>query len=257
MNTFADAATMLRLNLRHTLRNPFAAVGAIIVPVVFLLLFNYVLGGTLRAGLNGLSRSGGAYLGYLVPGLVILCVSAGIGGTALSISYDKSQGIITRFRTMPIARTSVLTGQVAASVIRSVASIAVVLGFAVLLGFRPSASPVEWLAMFGITAALALGTSWFAVPFGLLTKTPEGANSSTLLLQFLPFLGSAFVRPDSMPAGVRWFAENQPFTPAIETVRGLLTGTPIGNRAIVTLAWCAGLTLIGYLWSRRVFLRQR
>jgi ABC-2 type transport system permease protein len=257
MTTLTDSVTMLRLNLRHTMRNPFATVGAIGVPIVFLLLFNYVLGGTLRAGLGGLSHGSGAYLGYLVPGLVILCVSAGIGGTALSISYDKSQGIITRFRTMPITRTSVLTGQVYGAVIRTVVSVAVVIGFAVLLGFRPNASPVEWLAMFGVTAALALGTAWFAVPFGLITKTPEGANSATLLLQFLPFLGSAFVRPESMPAGVRWFAENQPFTPAIETVRGLLTGTPIGNRAVVTLVWCVGLTVVGYLWSRRVFLRQR
>jgi ABC-2 type transport system permease protein len=252
-----DTATMFRLNVKHTMRNPFATVGAIGVPIVFLLLFNYVLGGTLRAGLGGLPRGSSHYLDYLVPGLVIMCVSMGIGGTALSISYDKTQGIVTRFRTMPIARTSVLTGQVLGNVVRTVASVAVVLGVAVLLGFRPSATPLEWLATLGITAALGLGTAWFAVPFGLLTKTPEGANSSTLLLQFLPFLSSAFVRPESMPVGIRWFAENQPFTPAIETVRGLLTGTPIGDRAVVTLAWCAGLAAVGYLWSRRVFTRGR
>jgi ABC-2 type transport system permease protein len=237
-----DTATMFRLNLKHTMRNPFATVGAIGVPIVFLLLFNYVLGGTLRAGLGGLPRGSASYLDYLVPGLVVMCVSMGIGGTALSISYDKTQGIVTRFRTMPIARTSVLTGQVLGNVIRTVAGVAVVLGVAVLLG---------------VTAALGLGTAWFAVPFGLLTKTPEGANSSTLLLQFLPFLSSAFVRPESMPVGVRWFAENQPFTPAVETVRGLLTGTPVGDRAVLTLAWCAGLAAVGYLWSRRVFTRGR
>jgi ABC-2 type transport system permease protein len=252
-----DTATMFRLNLKHTMRNPFATVGAIGVPIVFLLLFNYVLGGTLRAGLGGLPRGSASYLDYLVPGLVIMCVSMGIGGTALSISYDKTQGIVTRFRTMPIARTSVLTGQVLGNVVRTVAGVAVVLGVAVLLGFRPDATPLEWLATLGVTAALGLGTAWFAVPFGLLTKTPEGANSSTLLLQFLPFLSSAFVRPESMPVGIRWFAEYQPFTPAVETVRGLLTGTPVGGRAVVTLAWCAGLTVVGYLWSRRVFTRGR
>jgi ABC-2 type transport system permease protein len=169
---------------------------------------------------------------------------------------DMSEGIVARFRTMAISRSSVLTGQVLGSLIRTMITVVVVLGVALLMGFRPSAGPVAWIAALGLIALITFAITWMGVAFGLVGKTPAGANSLSLLFQLLAFTSSAFVRPDSMPAGVRWFAEYQPFTPVIDTLRGLLLGTPIGNSAILAVAWCAVLTLLGYLWSRAIYNRD-
>ena len=168
-----------------------------------------------------------------------------------------SEGIIARFRTMAISRTSVLTGQVLGSLIRTMISIVLVIGVALLMGFRPSAGPVAWIAALGVIALFTLALTWMAVVFGLIGKTPAGANSLSLIFQLiLPFTSSAFVRPDSMPTGMRWFAEYQPFTPVIDTLRGLLLGTPIGNSAVLAVAWCVGLTVVGFLWARAVYNRN-
>jgi ABC-2 type transport system permease protein len=156
---------------------------------------------------------------------------------------------------MAISRTSVLTGQVLGSLTRTLISGALVVGVALGLGFRPSATPLEWVAVAGMFAMLTLALTWLTIAFGLQTKTPAGANSLSLIPQFLPFISSAFVPTASMPVGVRWFAENQPFTPVINTIRGLLIGTPIGNNAIVAVAWCVGLTAAGYVWSRARYNR--
>jgi ABC-2 type transport system permease protein len=158
---------------------------------------------------------------------------------------------------MAISRTSVLTGHVIGSMIQTLVSVAFVIGVAIAVGFRPSAGLGDWLAAVGLLALVTLALTWLSAAFGLVAKTPEAASNAPLPLQFLPFLGSAIVPTDSMPAGMRFFAENQPFTPIIETLRGLLMGTPIGDSAVLAVAWCVGLTAIGYLWARAAFARPR
>jgi ABC-2 type transport system permease protein len=166
-----------------------------------------------------------------------------------------TEGIINRFRTMSISRGAVLTGQVIGSVIQTMVSIVLVAGVALLMGFRPSAGPGEWVAAVGLLAFMTLALTWVSAGIGLVAKTVESASNIPMPLTFLPMLGSGFVPTDSMPTAVRWFAENQPFTPINETLRGLLMGTPIGNNAIIALTWCAGITVIGYLWAQRAFHR--
>lgn len=250
-----DSATMLRRDIRHSLRNLMMTLSGVLTPVVMLLLFVEVFGGTLGAGLGGGSRRG-AYIDYVAPAIIIMTVGSGCATTAVNLCMDMTEGIIARFRTMAISRASVLTGQVAGSVIRTMISVSLVIGVALLMGFRPTAGPAAWITAIGLIALFALALTWLAVVFGLVTKTPAGANSLSLIPQLLlPFTSSAFVRPDSMPAGVRWFAENQPFTVVIDTLRGLLLGTPIGDSAVLAVAWCAGITLVGYLWARAAFNR--
>jgi ABC-2 type transport system permease protein len=157
---------------------------------------------------------------------------------------------------MAISRASVLTGQVLGSLIRTMITIGLVIGVALLMGFRPTANPVAWLAALGVIALFTFALTWMSVVAGLVGKTPAGANSLSLIFQLLLFTSSALVRPNSMSGGVRWFAQYQPFTPVIDTVRGLLLGTPIGNSAVLAVAWCAGLTLVGYLWARAVYNRN-
>jgi ABC-2 type transport system permease protein len=216
-----------------------------------------VFGGTLGAGLGGVAH-GGAYIDYVAPAIILMTVSSGCATTAINLCMDMSEGIITRFRTMAISRASVLTGQVLGSLIRTMITIVLVIGVALLMGFRPSAGPVAWIAALGVIALFTLALTWMGVVFGLVGKTPAGANSLSLIFQLLlPLTSSAFVRPDSMPVGVRWFAEYQPFTPVIDTLRGLLLGTPIGGNSIVlAIAWCCFLTLVGYLWARAVYNRN-
>jgi len=258
MSTFSyaarDCATMLRRNLVHLMRYPAMAVSVLGLPVIMLLLFVYVLGGTLGAGLG--AARGLSYIDYVAPGIIVLAVCSGAVSTAVSVNVDMTEGIINRFRTMAIARTSVLTGHVAGSVIQTVLSAVLVTGVAVAVGFRPTASPAGWAAAFGLVVLLAFATTWLSVALGLIAKSPATASNLPIPLFFLPFLGSTFVPPASMSAGVRWFAEYQPFTPIIDTLRGLLIGTPIGRDGVIAVAWCAGTALIGYLWARRVYNRE-
>jgi ABC-2 type transport system permease protein len=252
----ADSATMLRRQLRHMQRYLSVTVFLVGMPIVFLLLFVYVFGGTLGAGLGGPAGGRAEYLEYVTPGIMLMAVAAGATGTAISVAMDMTEGIVARFRTMAIFRPSVLTGHVLGSMIQTMLSVAVVTGVALLIGFRPSARPVEWVAAAGVLAAITLALTWLSVAFGLVTKTVEAASNLPTPLVFLPFLGSGFVPTDSMPVGLRWFAEYQPFTPIIETVRGLLLGTAIGNSAVVAVAWCLGITLVGYLWARKLYNRD-
>jgi ABC-2 type transport system permease protein len=252
----ADSATMLRRQLRHMQRYLSVTVFLVGMPIVFLLLFVYVFGGTLGAGLGGPAGGRAEYLEYVTPGIMLMAVAAGATGTAISVAMDMTEGIVARFRTMAIFRPSVLTGHVLGSMIQTMLSVAVVTGVALLIGFRPSASPVEWVAAAGVLAAITFALTWLSVAFGLVTKTVEAASNLPTPLVFLPFLGSGFVPTDSMPVGLRWFAEYQPFTPIIETVRGLLLGTAIGNSAVVAVAWCVGITLVGYLWARKLYNRD-
>ena len=255
-----DSTTMLRRQLHHMLRYPITMFVVVVIPVVFLLLFVYVFGGTLGAGLgSGVGEVSGdraEYLRYVVPGILLMAVAGAATGAAVSVSMDMSQGIIARFRTMAIARVSVLTGHVLGNVIQTMLGMAVVIGVALLVGFRPSAGPVEWIAAAGVLAMITFAVTWFSVACGLLAKSVETASNLPMPLMLLPFLGSGFVPTDSMPTGLRWFAEYQPFTPFIETVRGLLVGTPIGNSALVAVAWCVGITVICYLWAKRLYNRD-
>jgi ABC-2 type transport system permease protein len=255
-----DSATMLRRNLKRMLRYPSMTVMLIAMPVVFLLLFVYVFGGTLGAGLGGAvhGAAGGraAYANYVAPAIILMTVTATVQGTAISIAMDMTEGIIARFRTMHIARVSVLTGHVLGSMIQAMLGVAVVIGVALLVGFRPTAGLGGWLATAGFLVAVTFALVWLSVALGQVSTSVETASNLPMPLILLPFLGSGFVPTDSMPAGLRWFAEYQPFTPIIETLRGLLLGGPIGHHAWIALAWCAVIALGGYLWSKRLFNRE-
>jgi ABC-2 type transport system permease protein len=246
-----DSATMLRRNLRHALRYPSMTIGVVAVPVIFLLLFVFVFGGALGKGIGG-----SHYIDYAAPGIIMMTVGSGTTSTAVAICTDMSEGIIARFRTMAIARVSILTGHVIGSMIQTMISLAFVIGIALLAGFRPSAGPVEWVAAVGVLAMITLALTWLAVALGLLSKKPETASNLPLPISLLPLIGSGFVPTGSMPTGLRWFAEYQPFTPATETVRGLLMGTPIGHSAVITAAWCAVLTIASYAWAKSLFNRD-
>jgi ABC-2 type transport system permease protein len=252
----ADSATMLRRNLRRMRRYPSLTFFIAGMPVVFLLLFVYVFGGTLGAGLGGISGGRDEYVAYVIPGILVITVAGAAQGTAISIAMDMTQGIIARFRTMAIARSSVLAGHVVGSVIQTMLALAIVSVVAVLIGFRPTTGPAEWVAAAGLLALAALAVSWLSVALGMVPKDVETASNLPMILVLLPFLSSGFVPTDSMPDALAWFAENQPFTPIIETVRGLLLGTPIGNSGVLAVAWCVGISIAGYLWSRRLYERN-
>ncbi len=247
---------MLRRNLKRMLRYPSMTVLLVGMPVVFLLLFVYVFGGALGDGIGGVSGGRAAYVKYVTPGILLMTVASAAQGTAISVAMDMTEGIIARFRTMAIFRPSVLTGHVVASVIQAMLSVVFVLGVALLIGFRPAASPIEWLAAFGLLALTALALVWLSVALGLVSKTVEAASNLPMPMFLLPFFGSGFVTTESMPTSLRLFAEYQPFTPIIETLRGLLTGAPIGSSGLVAIGWCIAIVLAGYLWSVRLFSRE-
>ncbi|MFF5291118.1 ABC transporter permease [Paractinoplanes globisporus] len=253
-----DSATMLRRNLKRMLRYPSMTVLLIGMPVVFLLLFVYVFGGTLGAGLGGGGGGGGrdTYANYVTPAIILMTIASVVQGTAISIAMDMAEGIITRFRTMHIARVSVLTGHVLGSVIQGMIALAAVIGVALLVGFRPDAGLGGWLLTAGFLVIVTFSLVWLCVALGQVSGTVETASNAPMPLILLPFLSSGFVPTDSMPAGLRWFAEHQPFTPIIETLRGLLMGTPIGNDWWIALLWCAAMALGGYLWSKKLFNRE-
>jgi ABC-2 type transport system permease protein len=251
-----DSATMLRRSLRHMRRYPSLTLLVAGMPVVFLLLFVYVFGGTLAAGLSGGAGGRTVYVNYVVPGILLMTVAAAAQGTAVSVAMDMTEGIMARFRTMAIARVSVLAGHVLGSMIKTFFGIAVVTGVALLIGFRPTAGPLGWLAALGVLVMITLALTWLTVALGLAAKSVESASNTPMFLLLLPFLGSGFVPTQSMPAGLRWFAEYQPFTPVTETLRGLFFGTPVGDNAVLAVAWCAGIAVLGYLWARKLFSRD-
>jgi len=252
-----DSRTMLRRNLRRIARYPSLTLMLVGLPIVFLLLFVYVFGETLGTGLGGSSGGRAEYVNYVAPAILLMTVAASVQGTAIAVAMDMTEGIIARFRTMAISRSAVLTGHVIASMIQTLGALAVVVGVAVLVGFRPTWGVLEWIAAVGLLAMFSLALIWLAVALGLQAKSVETASNSPMFLTLLPFLGSGFVPTDSMPAGLRWFAEYQPFTPVVETLRGLLLGTPIENHAVIAIAWCIGIGLASYLRGKRVFNRPR
>ena len=251
-----DSYTMVRRSLRHMQRYPSLTFFVAAVPVVLLLLFVFVLGGTLGAGLAGPTGGRDAYVAYVVPGILVLTVVGAAQGTAISVAMDMAEGIVARFRTMAISRTSVLTGHVVGAVVQTVLAMLLVLVVAVLVGFRPTTGPVEWLAAAGLLVLTAVGVSWVSIALGLSTKSVETASNLPMLLMLLLFLGSGFVPTETLPPGLSWFAEHQPFTPIIETLRGLLLGTPIGDTGAIAVGWCVAMSVLGFLAARRLYERD-
>ena len=244
----SDATTMLGRNFKHTLRNPVAVFNSVLFPIVLLLMFVYVIGGAFNIG--------GHYIDYATPGMIVLTICYGLSATALAVNSDMTKGIINRFKVMDISRSAVLSAHVAASMLRTVIAIAVLIGVAFAVGFRPHASFAEWLGVIGFIVLVSFATSWITVALGLAAKTPESAGMISVPLVILPFLSSAIVPAGTMGPGVRQFAEYQPFTPIIETVRGLVTGEPSASRAITAAAWCVGIALVGYVWSLSTFKKR-
>ncbi|MFJ1795142.1 ABC transporter permease [Kitasatospora griseola] len=256
MSSFAlavrDSSTMLRRNLLHARRYPSLTLNLLLTPVMLLLLFVYVFGNAMSGGAGR-----AAYVAYLVPGILMMTIGSTVIGTAVSMATDMNEGIVARFRTMAIHRGSVLFGRVIGSVLQSVLSVVLVGAVGVAVGFRShDATLLKWLAAFGLLVLVALALTWIAVGMGLGSPNAEAASNSALPLIVLPLISSAFVPLHSMPGWFQPIAQYQPFTPAIETLRGLLLGTPIGNNWWIALAWCAALTVLGYVWSRSQFDRE-
>ncbi|MFE1314441.1 ABC transporter permease [Streptomyces sp. NPDC058755] len=256
-HAFRDNLTMLRRNLLHARRYPSLTLNLLLTPIMLLLLFVYVFGDVMSAGMAGGHADRSEYIAYIVPGILLMTVGMTSLGTAVSVATDMTEGIIARFRTMAISRASVLTGHVIGTVIQTMLALALILGIGVAMGFRPDATPLEWLAAAGLMALVSLALTWIAVGIGLVSPNAEGASNLGMPLTMLPLLSSAFVPVDAMPGGFRWFAEYQPFSPAIETLRGLLLGSEIGTKnAVLAVGWCLALTVLGYLWSRAQFNRE-
>ncbi|HEX6220399.1 MAG TPA: ABC transporter permease [Acidimicrobiia bacterium] len=255
-HTLRDSATMLRRNVRRMIRYPVGVAVVVGVPIVLLLLFVYVLGETLGAGLGGASAGRADYVNYVFPGILIIAIAGAPQATAISVAMDMKEGIIRRFKTMAISPASVLNGHVIGNTIQTMVGLVIVVGIGILVGFRSSATLVEWLAAAGLLLLLTVALTWLAVAMGLVAKSVEGASNLPMFLILLPFLGSGFVPTEAMPTGLDWFAEYQPFTPILDTLRGLLLGTPVGNDWIFAVAWCIGIWLVGYLWAQRLYDRE-
>lgn len=243
-----DSTIMLRRNFKHTVRNPVVVFNAILFPIVLMLMFVYVIGGAFDVGIT--------YVDYATPGMIVLTICYGLSATATTVNSDMTKGIINRFKVMDISRSAVLSGHVVATMLRSLVAIAAIIGVAFAMGFRAHAGFLDWLGVIGLIVLVSFAASWITVALGLAAKTPESAGLATVPLILLPFLSSAIVPAKTMAAGVRQFAEYQPFTPIIETLRGLLTGEPSVSKAIVAVAWCVGIALAGYLWSLATFNKR-
>ncbi|MEU0871034.1 ABC transporter permease [Nocardia brasiliensis] len=246
-HVLADTVVMFRRCARHTLRSRDTLVISMLMPVLVMLLFTYVFGGAIDVG--------GPYLDYVVPGIMLLCTGFGSSITATSVSTDMTRGSIDRFRTLPMFRQAVLAGHVAESVVRNLAAIAIAVGVALVLGYRPQAGLGGWLAALGVITLFVLAISWIAVALGLVAKNPEAAGGLTYAIMFIPYISSAFVQTATMPHWLRGFAEYQPATPVLETVRGLLNATGAGHHAVLAVAWCVGLAAFGFGWAGVVFGR--
>ncbi|MGA5040170.1 ABC transporter permease [Streptomyces capoamus] len=252
-----DSSTMLRRNLLHVRRYPSLTLNLLLSPVVLLLLFVYIFGDVMGAGLQGTGANHSQYLSYILPGILLLTIGGTTIGTAVSVAMDMTEGIIARFRTMAVHRGLVLIGHVVGSVLQCLMSVLLVGAIAVAIGFRSSgATALEWILAVGLLTLVSLALTWIAVGMGLVSPNPEGASNNALPLMVLPLISSAFVPVDAMPGWFQPIAQYQPFTPAIETLRGLLLGTEIGNNGWLAVAWCVGLTVLGYVWSTSLFDRE-
>jgi ABC-2 type transport system permease protein len=241
------ALTMAGRCVRLSMRQIDALMTSLLLPVLLMLIFVYLFGGAIDTGTD--------YVTYVVPGVILLCVGFGSATTAVTVSQDMTGGIVDRLRSMDVGGPAVLTGHVAASVVRNTASTVLVLGVALLIGFRPEAGPLEWLAVAGVLLAFVLAISALSAALGLLAGSPEAANGITFLVMFLPYASSAFVPVDTMPTWLQGFAKHQPVTPVIETLRSLLLDVP-GGQAWTALAWCGGILAVSLAASGALFRRR-
>jgi ABC-2 type transport system permease protein len=247
---FGDTATLTGRSLTHILRSPDTIITTAIMPIGFMLLFVFVFGGAIDTG-EGVGQ--GSYVSYLLPGILLITVASGIAYTAYRLFLDMQAGIFERFQSMPIARSSVLWAHVLTSLVANLVSLVLVVGVALLLGFRSGAGVLPWLGVAGIMILFTLALTWIAVIPGLTAKSVDGASAFSYPLIFLPFLSSAFVPTESMPGPVRWFAENQPVTSIVDTVRRLLAEQPVGTDIWIALAWTIGILVVAYVISMFVY----
>jgi ABC-2 type transport system permease protein len=248
-----DSRVMITRNVRRSLRDPEAFFTALMLPIILMLLFVYVFGGALRTGEK--------YVDYVVPGLIVLCAGFGAGTTAVAVATDMTNGIVDRFRSMPIAGSSILVGHVVASLARNLIATTLVIGVGLALGWRPTGSALDWIAAAAMIVLLILALSWLAAAVGLLARTPEAASSFSMVLMFLPYVSTAFVPDHTLPAVLRAFAERQPFTPIVETMRGLWmghtsTGASTAREAFIAIAWCVALLALSSAAASRLFHRR-
>jgi ABC-2 type transport system permease protein len=261
MSTFSlavrDSSTMLRRNLLHARRYPSMTLNLLLTPIMLLLLFVYIFGDVMSAGIGGGHAHRSQYIAYIVPGILMMTIGSTVIGAAISVSTDMTEGLIARFRTMAIHRSSVIIGHVVGSVLQVLASLVLVGAVAVAIGFRSThATVLDWLAAFGLLALFALALTWIAVGMGMASPNAEAAGNSAMPLILLPLISSAFIPVHTMPGWFQPIAEYQPFTPTIETLRGLLLGTQIGNSWWIAILWSLALTALGYRWSTSLFNRD-
>ncbi|MCC2314904.1 ABC transporter permease [Cellulomonas xiejunii] len=246
----SDTAALTGRSLRHVLRSPDTIITSAITPIALMLMFTYVFGGAIDTGTQG------PYLEYVLPGILLITVASGVAYTSYRLFLDISSGIVERFRSMPIARPSVLWAHVLTSVVANVAGVAIVVAVALLLGFRTGASAAAWLAVLGMVVLFTLALTWIAVIAGVSATSVDGAGAIGYVLIFLPFLSSAFVPTGTMPGPVAWFAEHQPVTAVIETIRALFAQQPVGDDIWVALAWLVGVLVVAYVAAVAVYRRR-
>ncbi|MDI1463901.1 ABC transporter permease [Catellatospora sp. KI3] len=244
----SHSLVMLRRNAKHIARNPTSVFNAVLMPIVLMLMFVYMFGDAFDVGVR--------YIDYATPGLMLMAVCYGLGSVATTVNSDMTKGIINRFKVMDVSRGAVLTGHVVASVLTNLVAIAALVGVAFLLGFDPKASFTDWLGIVGVIVLLAIAAGWFTIALGLSAKSPETAGLATVPLVMLPFFSSAIVPAEKMGPGLREFAQYQPFTSIIETLRGLINGAPATGDLVLALAWCVAIALVGYLWARSTFTKR-
>lgn len=248
-HTFSDMSVMLGRSMRHITRSIDTIITVTITPIAMMLLFVYVFGGAIQTGTDN-------YVNYLLPGILLIAIASGIAYTAYRLFMDMQRGIFERFHSMPIARSAALWGHVLTSLVSNAISVVVIILVALIMGFRSSAGILAWLAVAGILALFTLALTWLAAIAGLSAKTVDGASAFSYPLIFLPFISSAFVPTETMPAVVRAFAENQPVTSIVEAIRSLLSVQPVGNDIWIALAWCVGITFVAYVFAMRVYRRK-
>lgn len=248
MTVLTAERTFVSRSVLHSLRSPEALLMAIVLPTILMVMFTFVFGGAIQ-------RDGG-YVNYIVPGIILLCAGFGAASTAVDVATDMTTGVIDRFRTMPIRASAVITGHVVASLLRNLVATAIVIGMGVLLGFRPDATVLEWLGVLGLVALYILAITYLFAAIGLASGSAEAANGYGFILLFLPYISSAFVPLDTLPEWLRWVAENQPLTPIIETLRGLLTGTELGTDPWWAVGWCLVILAGAVTWAVVQFGRR-
>ncbi|WP_214465623.1 ABC transporter permease [Microbacterium flavescens] len=244
-----DTAVLTGRSLRHILRSPDTIITTAVTPVAIMILFVFVFGGAIDTGTS-------SYIDYMLPGILLITIASGIAYTAYRLFMDMQGGIFERFQSMPIARSSALWAHVLTSLVANVISLVIVIGVAFAMGFRTGIGVLGWLAVLGILVLFTLALTWLAVVAGLSAKTVDGASAFSYPLIFLPFLSSAFVPTDTMPAPVAWFADNQPVTPIVESLRAIFAQEPVGRELWVALAWCIGILVVAYFWAMAVYRRR-